>query len=313
MKKKYYLYLIMVVVVLSYLFWKSSIKNDLSNNEVVKKLTSKRIREQKSRLEKIRDFLQNADTRIDFFGHIVDQDGNGVEGVMINYRVHKAGDYLESEVIKNIDEKMQTLSNVNGRFEIKGAKGLTLSIGPLAKNGYRDGSKNPRSFGFKSTPELHQADPQKPIEFVVVRMDVSKTIEIYDNRLSFVWNQGDVRIFLGGKLGNIVFSPTRAWETNQLRDFDWKIKVRMENAELSSLGDDSAEIAPKEGYQSTFEYGASKGDAKWRGGVQARYAFKTSEGLYGSIRFNLYPEREDLKVNGSLVVRLNETGARNLD
>lgn len=71
-------------------------------------------------------------------------------------------------------------------------------------------------------------------------------------------------------------------------------------------------IAPEEGYQITFEYGALKGDVKWRGGVQARYALKTSEGLYRSIRFNLYPEREDLKVNGSLEVRLNETGARNL-
>ena len=87
----------------------------------------------------------------------------------------------------------------------------------------------------------------------------------------------------------------------------------MDNVELVSLDDDSAEIAPNEGYQSSFEYGALKGDVKWRGGVQSRYAFKTSEGLYRSIRFNLHPEREDLKVNGSLDVRLNETGSKNLD
>ncbi len=316
MKKKYYLYVTLVVVVLSSLFWKSCTKDNLSKNEVTENLTSKQIREirePKSRLEEIRDFFKNADTRMDFFGRVIDQDGNGVEGVTINYRVQKAGDYLESGVIKNTDEKMQALSNANGEFEITGAKGLTLSIGPLAKNGYRDGSKNPRAFGFKSTPDLHQADPQKPIEFLVVQTDVSKTKEIYQKRLSFTWNQGDIRIPLGGKLGDFVLSPTRVWEANQLRNFDWKIKVRMDNAELASLGDDSAEIAPRDGYQSAFEYGALKGDVKWRGGVQARYAFKTSEGLYGSIRFNLYPEREDLKVNGSLDVRLNETGSRNLD
>ncbi|RYZ92171.1 MAG: carboxypeptidase regulatory-like domain-containing protein [Proteobacteria bacterium] len=316
MKKKYYLYVTLILLVLASVFWKSCAREDRGQDSDTDNTTSKTtrgIREPKSRSEEIRDFFKNADTRMDFFGRVVDQDGNGVEGVTINYRVQKAGDYLESGVIKNTDEKMDTLSNADGGFEIKGAKGLTLSIGPLDKNGYRDGSRSPRAFGFKSTPELHQADPRKPVEFVMVRSDVSKTREIYQKRLSFRWNQGDVRIPLGDKLGDFVLSPTRVWEADQLRNFDWKIKVRMDNAQLASLDDDSAEIAPEDGYQGGFEYGSLKGDVKWRGGVQARYAFKTSEGLYGSIRFNLYPEREDLKVNGSLDVHLNETGSRNLD
>ena len=286
--------------------WKSDAASSTSKSH-------HKVQAPKSRLEEIRDFFQHADTRMDFFGRVIDQDGIGVEGVTIHYKVQKAGNYLESGVIENTDEKGVTLSIVDGRFEIKGAKGLTLSIGPLEKNGFRDGSRNPRDFSFKGSPELHHADLQKPIEFVIVRSDVPKAKEIYDQRLKFPWNQGEVIIRLGGKLGDFVLTPTRVWEANQLRDFEWNIKVRMDNAELASLGDDSAEIAPSGGYQSSFEYGAIKGDPKWRGGVQARYAFKTSEGLYGSIIFDLSPEREDYKVNGLLKVRLNESGSRNLD
>ena len=45
---------------------------------------------------------------MDFFGRVVDQEGNGVENVTIHYKVGKAGNYLDSGIIKNTDERKET-------------------------------------------------------------------------------------------------------------------------------------------------------------------------------------------------------------
>jgi hypothetical protein len=316
MNKKYYIYIMLLLVFAAIPFWKSCGNDDLSRDTNAEKTKTKSLRktsEPKSRMEEIHDFFRNADTRMDFFGRVVDQDGLGVGNVTVHYTVGKAGDFLDSGLIKNTDEKRQVSSNADGKFEIKGAKGLTLSIGPLEKPGYRDGSTDPRAFGFKGTPELHHSDSQNPVEFVVVRSAVPKTRKVYQGRLRFAWNQGEVRTRLGAKLGDFVLTPTRVWRPDLLEDFDWNVKVSVERAELVTLGSYYAPIAPSEGYRREFEYGARKGDPKWRGGLQAVYAFKTTEGLYGLARLVIYPERADFEVNGSLDVRLNESGARNLD
>jgi len=310
------LYVTLGILIVAAVFWKSCRNEEPANRAAPERGMPQRQRtnqEPKSRLEEIRDFFRHADTRMDFFGRVIDQDGQGVKGVTIQYTIGKSGNYLESGVLKNTDEIKISQSNTDGGFEIKGAKGLTLSIGPLEKIGYRDGSRNPRSFGFKGTPELHYADPKKPVEFVIVRSDVPSTKEIYQKRLRFAWNQGEVKISFGNKLGDFVIVPIRVWNPGDLRDFDWSVKVSMDRAELVSLEEYYAAIAPSGGYQRSYEYGARKGDPKWHGGLQAGYAFKTTDGLYGLIRLQVYPEREDFEVNGSLNVRINETGSRNLD
>lgn len=314
--KRHYLYFILVGFVSVSILWKSCTTKDLSKNSDSGNIASKRPRENlepKSRLEEIRDFFQQADTRMDFYGRVVDQNGNGVEGVTIHYKARKAGNYLESGIIENTDKKSQAISKADGRFEIREEEGLTLSIGPLEKTAYRDGSKNPRDFGFKGAPEVHYSDPQNAVEFIVISSNVPKTRGIYNERLQFTWNQGAVRIPLTGKLGDIVLMPTRALEANQVRDFDWNVEISMEGSELASLSDDTAEIAPNHGYQKNFHYGSAHGASHWTGAIQARYAFRTSNGIFGKIIFELTARTPNGLPNGSLEVYLNESGSRNLD
>lgn len=312
------LYLIVGLLIVAAISWESCSKKESKRESTTESSIAQRQRqhanrEPRSRLEEIRNFFQHADIRMEFYGKVVDENGQGMPDVTIHYTIQKAGNYLESGMIENTDEKKRIQSSADGTFEIKGAKGLTLAVGPFEKVGYRDGLRDPRSFGFKGTPELHQANSREPITFVIISSDIPKTKQTCNKTLEFAWNQGEVRIPLGKKLGDFVLVPTRLKSQDELRDFDWNIKVSMDRAELASLGEYYAPIAPDAGYQSSFEYGARKGDSKWRGGLQATYAFKTAEGLFGPIRFTLYPEREDFVVNGSLDVRLNESGSRNLD
>jgi hypothetical protein len=141
----------------------------------------------------------------------------------------------------------------------------------------------------------------------------SKTKNIGHKTLKFAWNQGEVRVPLGNNLGDFVFVPTRVKKQDKLLDFDWNIKASMDRAELALLEGAFAPIAPSEGYRRSMEYGTNKGDDKRPGGASKTCVFKTEDGLYGLIYFTVYPQREDLGINGSLNVRLNESGLRNLD
>lgn len=268
--------------------------------------------ESPTRLEKIRDFFQNADTCVDFYGRVIDQDGKAVEGAIINYRVERVGSLMADGKIANNNQKATCISASDGSFSIKGASGLTLSINLIEKGGYRDGGQNVRSFGYKGIPKIHNADLKKPVDFLLISNNIPKTRKLYDKRLTFSWNQGPVEIPIPS-VGKITIIPKRDWEPDQLRNFDWQVEISMEGAEFAKIEMGQAKIAPKEGYQKSFKYGSNKGDLQWAGGIQQHYAFRTTSGFYGFMDFDLSVDREDGAQSTTLEVRLNETGSRSLD
>jgi len=265
-----------------------------------------------TRAEKIRDFLKDADAQINFYGRVIDQEGVGVQGATINYQLERAGKLMADGSIANNNQKARCLSANDGLFSIQGAKGLTLTILSIEKEGYRDGKQNVRSFGYRGTPNLHHADLKTPVDFLLIRNNIPKTKKLYDKRLTFSWNQGPVDIPIPS-VGKITISPKRDWKPGQLRDFDWQVEISIDGADLLEIEMGQAKIAPKEGYQKSFKYGSNKGDLQWAGGIQQHYAFRTKSGLFGFLNFDLATDREDGAQSTTLEVRLNESGSRNLD
>jgi hypothetical protein len=258
-----------------------------------------------------RRYVQRGNVPITFYGRVIAENGAGLKEVSIGYKVQRGEALLDG--VKVHTDSGTVLSGADGSFEISKRSGSSLTVGPSVKDGYRDAQRDVRSFGYMGTAEPHESDQNKPVLFVMVKNGAPGTKDIGHKTLKFAWNQGAVRIPLGNKLGDFVIVPTRGRGDGELRNFDWTVKVAMADAELVALGSDHAPIAPAEGYKGSFEYGARNGDAEWRGGLQATYAFRTSGGLYGIARLVIYPARDDSGVNGSLKVGLNETGSRNLD
>ena len=307
-------YVIFGIFVAAAFLWKGCGKDEAGNQSVFEESVSKKQRvhrESPKRSKEIREYVERGNVSIKFYGKVIDERGSGLEGVSIGYRIQRGEALLGA--VKVHSDLGTVMSGANGMFEISKRNGSSLALGPFEKDGYRDAQHNGRSFGYMGTPEPHKPDNQKPVEFVMVKDGTSRTKEIYQKRLRFAWNQGDVRIPLGKNLGDFVLTPTRVKKDAELRSFDWNIKVSMDRAELASLGEHYAPIAPDTGYHSSFEYGTVKGDDKRPGGASKTYAFKTTDGLYGLVRISVYPDREDFVVNGSLNVRLNESGSRNLD
>jgi hypothetical protein len=265
-----------------------------------------------TRLEKIRDFLKDADAQIDFYGRVIDQEGVGVQGATINYQLERAGKLMAAGDIVNNNEKATCLSTEDGFFSIQEAKGLTLTILSIEKEGYRDGKQNLNSFGYRGTPELHNADLTTPVNFLLISNNIPKTKKLLDKLLTFSWNQGPVEIPIPS-VGKIKILPERNWTSGQLRLFDWQVEISMDGAELVEIEMGQAKIAPVDGYQKSYKYGSKKEDLQWVGAVRRHYAFRTTGGLYGFINFDLSPDREVEDQSTSLEVRLNESGSRNID
>jgi hypothetical protein len=265
-----------------------------------------------TRAEKIRGFLKDADAQIDFYGRVIDQEGVGVQGATIHYQLERAGKLMADGSITNNNQKAICLSANDGLFSIQGAKGLTLTILSIEKEGYRDGKQNLNSFGYRGTPDLHNADSKKPVEFLLISNNIPKTKILYDKRLTFSWNQGPVEIPIPN-VGKITIVPKRDWNPGQLEDFDWQVEISMDEGELVEIEIGQAKIAPKDGYQKSFKYGSKKKDPQWGGAVRRYYAFRTNSGLYGFIDLMLRANREDGSQSTTLEVHLNESGSRSLD
>lgn len=265
-----------------------------------------------TRAEKIRDFLKDADVQINFYGRVIDQEGVGVQGATINYQLERAGKLMAAGDIVNNNEKATCLSTEDGFFSIQGAKGLTLTILSIEKEGYRDGKQNLNSFGYRGTPDLHNADLKKPVDFLLISNNIPKTKKLYNKDLTFSWNQGPVEVPIPN-VGKIKILPERDWKPDQLEGFDWQVEISMDGAELVEIEIGQAKIAPIDGYQKSFKYGSKKDDLKWGGAVRRHYAFRTNSGLYGFIDLMLRANREDGSQSTTLEVRLNESGSRSLD
>jgi hypothetical protein len=262
--------------------------------------------------EKVKGFYENADADISFYGRVIDQNGHGIADASVRYQLQRVGVVMPDGKIANNNEKDSTSSSGNGSFSVKGRKGLVLTILGIDKVGYRYVGRNANSFGYRGAPNPHKADAASPVDFLLVSEAIPKTKKLYHDFPRFSWNQGPVEIEIPN-LGVVTLLPTREKKADQIRGFDWHITVSIDKATMVPIGMGDAPIAPEIGYKKSFEYGAGGEDKQWTGAVRERYAFKSQSGFFGVIDLDIVPDRSDGTQQGSLEVRINESGSRNLD
>lgn len=108
---------------------------------------------------------------IEFFGKVVDQNNEGVSGVMVRLRVlgydeswiHNIEDGRSSQKIENIE----TSTGLDGGFLLKGYKGHKLIIIAFEKDGYISPQRFDKTFHFstKLYPASFNQRTEKPVVF----------------------------------------------------------------------------------------------------------------------------------------------------
>lgn len=281
---------------------------------IFKEKVSEEILQQKTtggkqtQLEQEKAFLRAFSTPINFWGKVVDEEGNPVSGAIIKLgtanRPWQTGTQYER------------ITDTAGLFEVSGVKGLSISVN-VSKEGYY---QTPRSRG-----QLSYAQPSgnkyplptsdKPAIFELRKMgETVPLIHVSERSVRLPKNGSPVEVNLETGLttgsGDL---KVQCWTNDQDKDaqgrYDWKCVLTVSGGGLIERTDRFAFEAPAEGYKESVELMSPL--VRWVSNVEKQYFVKLSDNRYARINFRMRTGGEHFFV---VEAYLNPTpGSRNLE
>lgn len=230
---------------------------------------------------------------IEFYGRVIDQNGDLVPDAEIGYTA--ADKFMASG--SNYTGK----SDAQGFFEISGIKGAGLGVAVRKAGYYFIEEKDDRSpssaatFGYGMGPDSYRQAPptrDKPAIFVLQKMGETKPLIYVGTRYYKVTKDGQAtevnlqtgsQVGLGG--GDIRFER---WATDQNKNdkgyFDWRLRITVPEGGIIEREGEFVFEAPEEGYQKVIEINmpTSSGE-KWQYTVIKSYFVKLQDGRYARI------------------------------
>ena len=266
-------------------------------------------------IDKLRAFSKANNGPIEFYGRVLDQDGRPLEGVTVPYEVGSIP-FIPIPWGPDNVSKGSTVTDHAGSFSVRGKRGCYLGIDFMSKAGFREPGY--RNAGFRYEPgsaASHHPDPAKPVEFTLIRDDLPRAERVYGKQLSFVWNAGQVTVYCGPEVGSLVLAPIRNGinRANTLQSFDWSVDVSATGFGMALLSDETAKVAPTDGYQPGHKYDYPRDAKNWQSRVERKYAIRKADGTYGLMELLIFGDGDDKGVCGSVTIYLNKSGARNID
>jgi hypothetical protein len=213
------------------------------------------------------DFLAQAfQTRIDFYGQVVDQDGIAIEGARVVY---------------SPDGDLRALGGNSPRFEMMTVKGGLFAIHTkgsglyisVRKEGYRDvrikapGSIKPgdrvgsgqriQYFAMETGPEFnHRPVVDRPVQFTLRKVGKIYNLLATDKRLDPKSNGEPLRVSLNGNEGSgheiqIICKSDFGRTPVQVgvpHKYAWSFEIVVENGGIQEMKDEEGFEAPESGY-----------------------------------------------------------------
>jgi len=266
---------------------------------------------EKRRQEFIERSLDEWRTPIEFYGKVVDEDNQPVQGVSVSFGV--------TDLSSNGHSTFQTGSDDNGVFSLRGVAGKHLSVN-LEKRGYYVSNKNQRSFFYAGQNMNFVPNAKQPIVFYLRkhgRVDRLLTMDFPGfARIAQLPRNGAPVIFdlINGttniaKGGHIKFEFKGDPVSRETKRFNWQLRITAPGG-LQETQVEFPFVAPKDGYVPEIEihYPENLEDA-WQTTIERKYFVRLSDGRYGRIAIRL------LARNGVFTMQsyLNPSGSSNLE
>jgi len=270
--------------------------------------------------EKFRALVEDKNTAINFWGLVVDQDGNPLGGVTIsgNTRTWYVTDTLGFD---SRFPKVSAISDANGKFSILNSNGDDLTIN-IQKEGYELEPNAKRGFGYH-TSERFVADSNNPIVFKMWRTNIHEQLIIGEKRFHVVPDGRPYIIdLMRGTIAESGEGDLKVWIKYQINAiggqlYDWSSEVDVIDGGLLQEKDafSSMYFAPVERYSPTFQYPEQPQQIKGRqrGSTHpCRFFVKLRNGKeYGRISIELIAPYND-QIPGMIHLKyaINPTGSR---
>jgi len=270
--------------------------------------------------KKIYKLQQSLNQPINFVGKVVDQDGNGVEGVEITYTVAHYPIVPRPDFSWATQSKKITSDNT-GVFVISNESGVHFHLKHFKKPGYQFSQyANIYLKSYKKFPDdklwkdYSQASP-----YILKSWKLTKPARLV-HATKFIGLRNDGRIYSldfmskrfkeeGVRWGDLVVSMTMATRDNNR--FDWTVKIEVDNGGIMESEDEIMNMAPNAGYKEKWQFEMLASDSKWKSRLRKRFYIYTNK-RYGRVEMEFVPGYR----GGSaidLTYWINPTGSRNLE
>jgi hypothetical protein len=251
---------------------------------------------------------------IDFYGKVVDENTNPVEGASIEFR-------WDDLTAKDWTRTATATSDAAGLFSLHGGRGATLTVS-VSKAGYYTSPKNTDSFqyAFPNSNQAYSADQWNPAVFQLqqkgqgaelvtsengMRPDLPVLVPINGNSVSV-----DLLNKKAGASGDLELSQIKPDRSHWQQATNWSFHMDIPSGGFIGQDDAFPFEAPASGYQSTIDLNFVKDEPDWTTHIATNYYIIFGQPQkYGW----LHVEANITQQTVFLKYAINPTGSRNLE
>ncbi len=253
---------------------------------------------------------------ISFYGKVVDENGQPVEGAEIHFSWTDLSPAGGSET--------KITSDGNGLFSLTNIRGKHLGINSVTKTGYYTSLQQSQfsfEYAIKSEANFHRPDPASPVIFHLKKKGEAEPLmhaePLYGFSIDRVPHYIDLetgkKTVGGSPVGDIAVRVERPSQASNREKYNWSVSFEAMNGGVVETEEEFPFLAPDSGYQPAIELKYDANDPKWKNYVEKKFYLKSRGGkLYARIKVGIYP----LYQNASAIrfeYFANPSGSRNLE
>lgn len=269
-------------------------------------------------MQKIKNVLR---TPINFWGQVIDEDQNPIQGAQIRFGA--TDKYFET------GSQYHAVSDKNGLFRIENIKGISLSV-RVKKEGYyspRETSGGSYDYHQPQYSKLPIPTKKSPAVFILKKKGEAEPLVKYTKGSKIPASGAPVGFDL--KRGTVVplakadlvvsgypnHKPTYQGKKDYPYPwgYEWGYQLKVAGGGLiEKEGGKYAFVAPENGYQETFAFDMPrpKEDQEWKSSDEKKFYIRLADGTYAEINFRYIPGGDRFMVVNGLY---NPSGSRNLE
>lgn len=260
-----------------------------------------------------------------FFGKVVDQDFQEIEGVQIRASSAQYVESLKEQIAHGggkLDTKtIEVATNSEGRFAISGYRARNLRFESVQKPGYISPEKLPGPFPFSPAyPSQHHANDNDPVIFQlwkqgadepVIKMHWQKRM-VPDGRV-YSFDLKNSRFAEDDANANLRMSVVADYSSmTGTSNYPWTIKIEAPGGGVIVADDPYPYRAPATGYESHLTWNSENAEGEWkRDGTHSFYIMGPGGEFYASAQMRLIVFHTN-SASLTMDTVLNPSGSRNL-
>lgn len=273
---------------------------------------------------KYRRALEANNIPIRFFGKVVDQDGRPLVGVNVHIEtrvlIEAAPTVLGAEF-----HKYNLVSDADGLFVLSNARGDTMTVDSIEKEGYELSHNAKMGFLYNrppTDPSLFIPDPARPALFKMWKKRGAEPIAHHQLSRQGIPCDGTPLTFdllTGKKDGKQSDIRVSFWRNplhivQDKQKYDWKLVIESTDGGLIRSDDEFMYVAPEDGYQPKIEIAMAATNSNWVIKENASFYLKSRGGKhYARINLQLTTNYEPPPTGLTIESWLNPNGSRNLE